>query len=901
MAGGGDFPRPLPRWPRRRRAGSPDLPKMAAPASAETESEAAAAGLRQAVEALQLLLGRGAGAGPLPAPTAADPPESLRLGLAALEERLARDPQWAALRRTRAEVARQAPGLSAGPDAPWAAACQVLLLLLCLKRCLARAAEAGPGPGEAGGAPALRPDALSVAQEGAVRAAAQLAVALGLRPYLLPGVAPPPRDKAGLAAALPDAPRRLRAACAALTETAEHPALGRLILARHLGDLLAALCQLGFCPPRRVRAGAETQGLTEEERNSCKEALQGLLDSVYQPLVVRELLLLQGGPKRASHPSQQNNEPPVPAWLRRLCGHLLSGRLLRPGGVQAVIRGILEGAGAGAAGGNSAEAATADWQKCEAIAKVLSSCPQQSLSLEDYCQQICPQVLQLFLIQDKFTARQFQRVATATVLTMVRQHPQQAERHLLCPLLEPLLRCLGGPEGSLADLPAGTVLVKEELLTGCVETVYKVCVVGDEPSPCLLGSLQLALGAIFSLWCFTKQNVSFLRTPCQEILLWFLEKSERQASLAVLEGFAELRGTLRLLHPRCQLQVASEGGVVATIKEALSDEDEALYQKVSSEQWRLEQLGDLLSHCRSGGLAGDFFICCLKELTQIASEEDPAPPSQAGPLDLEQPCNPALPQQMRRLQVLQVVAVLTEGISDSLLTDVRQVVEFVAATLQRACASLTKGLVGAVEAQTLSMAMGLVAAMLGGAMQLKSEDFATLKQLVPLLENVSQVHPELVIQELAADLGISICTHSAFSTEAVCAAACKTLGRSGGAAGQARTAASAGTPNGTSRPVVPLPQKPPRNSSEERQGMGSVAEESSDLQELLLGAYNPDIPTRAAALRHLSRMIEQRDPGALKIQEKLLKAWPCCLMPSRKKSCPSCWPSTGVPRWRRPG
>lgn len=46
-----------------------------------------------------------------------------------------------------------------------------------------------------------------------------------------------------------------------------------------------------------------------------------------------------------------------------------------------------------------------------------------------------------------------------------------------------------------------------------------------------------------------------------------------------------------------------------------------------------------------------------------------------------------------------------------------QVVEFVAATLERACASLTRGFVGTVEAQTLSMAMGLVAATLGGAMQ----------------------------------------------------------------------------------------------------------------------------------------------------------------------------------------
>ncbi|XP_034282579.1 transport and Golgi organization protein 6 homolog isoform X1 [Pantherophis guttatus] len=853
---------------------------MAAPMTAEDRNEDGASGLQRAVGGLQLLLGRGAGTGPLPAPRPAAPsPESLRLGLTALEERLARDPQWAPLRRARAEVARRAPGLSPGPgpDPPWAAACQALLLLLCLKRCLARLAAASPaaGPSEAGVPPPLRPDALSIAQEGAVQAAAQLAVALGLRPYLLPGVAPPPRDKAGLLSAQPEAPRRLLAACNALVEVAEYPELGRLILARHLGDLLAGLCQLGFCPARKAWAGAERQGLTEEEQSSCKEALQGLLDKVYQPLVVRELLLLQGGPKRASHPSQQNDEPcmaPAPAWLQRLCGHLLSGRLLRPGGVQAVIHGILEGAGAGAVGGSSAEAAAADWQKCEAIAKILSSCPQQSLSLEDYCQQICPQILQLFLIQDKLMVRQFQRVVTATVLAMVRQHPQQAEKHLLRPLLKPLLRCLGEPEGSLEDLPAGAVLVEEELLSGCVETVYKVCVVGNEPSPCLLGALQPVLGAIFSLWCFTKQNVSSLRTPCQEILLWFLEKSEQQASLAALEGLAELRGSPCLPHPHCQFQVGSEGGVVATIKEAVSDEDEALYQKLSSEQWQLEQLVDLLSHCRKGSLAGDFFLGCLKELTQLASETDPAPPSQGPPLDLEQLCNPAFPQQMRQLQVLRVVAMLTEGISDSLLTDVRQVVEFVAATLQRACAGLSRGSVGTVESQTLSMAMGLGAAMLGGALQLKSEDFASLKQLVPLLDELSRLHPEPVIQELAADLSISICTHRAFPT-----AACKAQGRSvGGAAGQG----SAGTPDGTPRPGAPLPQKSPRSHSGQPQGMDSVAKESSapcspqsHLQALLSGAYSPDIPTRAAALRHLSRMIEQKDPGALKTREKLLKVF----------------------------
>ncbi|NWH41327.1 TNG6 protein, partial [Chloropsis hardwickii] len=135
-----------------------------------------------------------------------------------------------------------------------------------------------------------------------------------------------------------------------------------------------------------------------------------------------------------------------PAWLRRLCGHLLSERLLRPGGVQAVVRGVLEGTEGewGALGGAGAEAAALDWKKCDAVGKILAACPQQCLSLQDYYRLVCPQILDLLHIQDKVAARQFQRVATTTLLTMAREQPQLAERHLLQPLLAPLRRCSEG-------------------------------------------------------------------------------------------------------------------------------------------------------------------------------------------------------------------------------------------------------------------------------------------------------------------------------------------------------------------------------------------------------------------------------------------------------------------------
>ncbi|MGH0120076.1 UNVERIFIED_CONTAM: hypothetical protein FKN15_062766 [Acipenser sinensis] len=47
-------------------------------------------------------------------------------------------------------------------------------------------------------------------------------------------------------------------------------------------------------------------------------------------------------------------------------------------------------------------------------------------------------VLDLLHIRVRLTAQQFQRVATTTVLTLVQEQPELAEKYLLAPLLSPL-------------------------------------------------------------------------------------------------------------------------------------------------------------------------------------------------------------------------------------------------------------------------------------------------------------------------------------------------------------------------------------------------------------------------------------------------------------------------------
>ncbi|XP_045746793.1 transport and Golgi organization protein 6 homolog [Mirounga angustirostris] len=878
---------------------------MAAPQQAAGGEALETCGLKSILEALKLLLSPGGSdSGSLQITKHDVLLVTLNSNLSALEDKLLKDPHWKKLKFLRDEIANKAEWPQNSVDVTWSFTSQALLLLLCLKETMIHlAADFNPGKPNLRtpeAAPALSPDTLSISQQKTVQSALQFVVTLGVCPYLMPGVGVPLRCRTEFGAivqdvvcldAPPHATRRLYSSCRVLLNVARRTSLGSLIFCRHFGDIAAGLCQLGFCPTKRKPLKPEEEVLTEEERTLSREALRDILDQVYQPLAVRELLILQGGPPQSCTDEKTQVRCRAPAWLRRLCGQLLSERLMRPSGVQAVVRGILEGAGAGAAGGSDAEAAAADWKKCDLIAKILASCPQQSLSPEDYYRDICPQILDLFHFQDKLTARQFQRVATSTFITMSREHPQLALKYLLQPVLAPLHRCLNTAEIPESDMVPGIILVTEEELTMCIEDVFKVYVVGNEPVTVLVDSLLPVLGVLFSLYCFTKQSVSHIRSLCQEILLWILGKLERKKAIASLKGFAGLDKSVSSLHSLCQFRAATRGGIMVTIKEAIcdEDEDEALYQKVSSEQCQVEHLGDLLAHCQECGLAGDFFIFCLKELTHVAMENEAElktkPFSSKSLLELEQH-QTLVEHQEQKLLVLQLLTVLCERMSEQLFTNITQVVDFVAATLQRACASLAHQAESTVESQTLSMSMGLVAVMLGGAVQLKSSGFAVLKQLLPLLEKVSEVYPDPVIQELAVDLHITISTHGAFSTEAVSVAAQSTLNKKDpeGEIEEQQASHESYTDEShlqqqqshekskqtglkSDAPLIPQEVSEPRTTTNQKSG--SVT--TDQLQEILLSAYDPQIPTRAAALRSLSCWIERRETKALEMQEKLLK------------------------------
>lgn len=185
--------------------------------------------------------------------------------------------------------------------------------------------------------------------------------------------------------------------------------------------------------------------------------------------------------------------------------------------------------------------------------------------------------------------------------------------------------------------------------------------------------------------------------------------------------------------------------------------------------------------------------------------------------------------------------------------------------------------------------------------QLQSSDFAVLKRLVPLLEELSRTYPEPLTQELAADLRIAICTHGAFSPGTVGAAADGVLGKKLGMGAQSPGGAPSPrggrTPprHGRSSPSAPRERSEEQSTCHEAGDAGPAPAPCTDspalagLQELLVSAYDPQPPSRAAALRHLSSLITQRDPEALRLQEKILQ-----VPGSRRGPHPALWCRAGA-------
>ena len=187
-------------------------------------------------------------------------------------------------------------------------------------------------------APPLPADSLSISQQKTVTASLEFIVCFGICPYLLPGVGLPLNRRcgyggcveAGISASRNEMDSRLLTCTVmlleCLTDDVSSKTLGKMIVSRHLSDLLAALFQIRYVAARRglhVVAEKDTEiehgspssheescrgscsqtiveCLPQRDVDFCRRQLDILLEKSHQPTLIQQLLILQNGPPPSS-------------------------------------------------------------------------------------------------------------------------------------------------------------------------------------------------------------------------------------------------------------------------------------------------------------------------------------------------------------------------------------------------------------------------------------------------------------------------------------------------------------------------------------------------------------------------------------------------------------------------
>lgn len=215
--------------------------------------------------------------------------------------------------------------------------------------------------------PELPPNILSIQHQKIVQAMGQFIIMLGISPYLLPGVGVPLSHRTKSPDALATIKRLQQGAhmtnqqrawhlykcCSVLVQCSEQPSLKTAIFPTHLIDVISGLLQICYGPldkcdtlpsnklpsntnftsPADIKLpmvinGNRTPCISEEQREMSSEILDSFLDNQYPPLVISHLLTLQS----IAHTVNDNCE-----WAVKGCGRLLSRRLMKPHGIQALI------------------------------------------------------------------------------------------------------------------------------------------------------------------------------------------------------------------------------------------------------------------------------------------------------------------------------------------------------------------------------------------------------------------------------------------------------------------------------------------------------------------------------------------------------------------------------------
>ncbi|XP_063951543.1 transport and Golgi organization protein 6 homolog [Lytechinus pictus] len=640
-------------------------------------------------------------------------------------------------------------------------------------------------------APTASPDTLSFNQQAALSSLTQFIISLGICPALLKGVGLPLNVRSRLAASFmpTDKPlpfkerqRRLMVILKIFSDCIKQPVLGGFILSKNLNDVLASLIQV-VCtmeiqktikikkPDGSLVSPAEREpALPPSDITFAKAQLEHLTRHCYQPSVIKELLILQGG--MGSGVKGQSTLPKPPLWFRKMCGHLLAERIMTEKGVAHFLQGLVD----------DGDTSSGSWARCDALANLLATPPSTAVSKKAYFKSICHQILDVLHSGDDIMMRQIIRVISSSVVVILTNEKVIAEQYILDPLFK-ALKADKDAKGS-----SQLILTSEAELSQCISDIYRMFIIGREPSPLLLLCLTPILHHLFSLYAFSMEGVCNLRATVEEILCAYLRTSDHSTALHAMEHISAIRAHTMYdtMNEKVTFRPGSGGGAIM-VYQGDSSLEELFTQTLMSHEHIGRCCTALLLKVSQEKLSADFFISVLNEMTAAVASLDSSSSEQRDPpsgrsghsselLDLEPSSQPdRINTVQHALRVLAVLEQLCEAFGPDVLKDTHHLLQFCQASLQRCVDRLKQegedgtDIPGVLETETLTLAVTLLSAIITGEQKkkLESTDRKILQDILPLLMTIAKLHSLETIQEMADGLAIAIATHGAVSSSSI--------------------------------------------------------------------------------------------------------------------------------------
>lgn len=280
------------------------------------------------------------------------------------------------------------------------------------------------------------------------------------------------------------------------------PVLKNIIITLHLSDYLAALIQLCFAPymkPGSYKNYVMTENrYTEllEDRTKYTVVYDHLVKNCFQPLLMKELLVLQGA-----------SEPAPPAFVKNIVSKEMSQRLLAPGGLISLIRCFIENYGVDTG---------FDWKKIEMICKIVIV-KHGAIPENEYLKNMCCQISKIMSLNNTH----YLMTAVSCIFHLIQKYPQSKVVQELSGEL--FYNFDSNNLKNKSDMP-GTIIMTSQEIEHKVNLLHIALCIANLKWPKKLWISNIFILYVIGMHCFKSEE---LKVKIKSILMKCLEMSDK--------------------------------------------------------------------------------------------------------------------------------------------------------------------------------------------------------------------------------------------------------------------------------------------------------------------------------------------------------------------------------------